>query len=193
MLKWTHHITIRKEHLYHISDRQSWCHISCDVKISRYMVARCLTLWWKEVWLKWWFYNEWPSRPVVTYQVQMYSLDTIIYIYIHIYYTKMHSRELLALVKDWNCAYVKLNSRVYDSAVMVCNNNWIMKYINSSYPSDSLRRHKSVLVQVMACDLTAPSHYLKQCWHINNAVIWLKTNFTTSAQNINSLVLKLPR
>ena len=30
----------------------------------------------------------------------------------------------------------------------------------------------STLVQVMACWLTAPSHYLKQCWRIISKVLW---------------------
>ena len=33
-------------------------------------------------------------------------------------------------------------------------------------------RSGSSLIQVMACRLTAPSHYLKQCWHIISRVLW---------------------
>ena len=42
-------------------------------------------------------------------------------------------------------------------------------YINSLWPSDAIWRHRfgSTLVQVMACCLTAPSHYLNQCWLIS--------------------------
>ena len=38
--------------------------------------------------------------------------------------------------------------------------------INSLRPSDAIWRHRSgsTLAQVMACCLTAPSHYLNQCW-----------------------------
>ena len=38
----------------------------------------------------------------------------------------------------------------------------------------------STLVQVMACCLTAPSHYLNQCWLIINKVLWCSSegNFT---------------
>ena len=51
---------------------------------------------------------------------------------------------------------------------------------NSSSHDDSLRssdaiwlqRSGSTLAQVMACCLTAPSHYLKQCWLIINKVQW---------------------
>ena len=42
-------------------------------------------------------------------------------------------------------------------------------YVNWLWPSDAICRHisGSALIHVMACCLTAPSHYLKQCWHIN--------------------------
>ena len=38
--------------------------------------------------------------------------------------------------------------------------------INLSWPNDTIWRHwsGSTLAQVMACCLTAPSHYLNQCW-----------------------------
>ena len=38
--------------------------------------------------------------------------------------------------------------------------------INSLWPSDVIWRNRSgsTLVQIMACCLTAPSHYLNQCW-----------------------------
>ena len=40
---------------------------------------------------------------------------------------------------------------------------------NSMRPSDAIWRHRSgsTLAQVMACCLTAPSHYLNQCWLIS--------------------------
>ena len=46
--------------------------------------------------------------------------------------------------------------------------------INSLAPSDAIWWHRTVstLVQVMACCLTAPSHYLNQCWLIMSRVLW---------------------
>ena len=43
---------------------------------------------------------------------------------------------------------------------------------NSLWPSDAIWRHRSgsTLAQVMACCLTAPSHYLNQCWLIISQV-----------------------
>ena len=45
---------------------------------------------------------------------------------------------------------------------------WEVRLINSLWPSDAIWRKgsRSTLVQVMACCLTAPSHYLNQCWLI---------------------------
>ena len=46
--------------------------------------------------------------------------------------------------------------------------------VNSLRPSDAIWRHgtRSTLAQVMACCLTAPSHYLNRCWLIINKVQW---------------------
>ena len=45
---------------------------------------------------------------------------------------------------------------------------------NSLWPGDAIWRHgtMSTLAQVMACCLTAPSHYLNQCWLIIGEVPW---------------------
>ena len=46
--------------------------------------------------------------------------------------------------------------------------------INSMWPSKAIRRLRTewTLAQVMACCLTAPSHYLNQCWLIISKVLW---------------------
>ena len=46
------------------------------------------------------------------------------------------------------------------------------QWVNSLRPSDTIWRHRSgsTLAQVMACCLTAPSHYLNQWWLIINKV-----------------------
>ena len=60
---------------------------------------------------------------------------------------------------------------------------------NSLWPSDTIWRQRSgsTLAQVMACCLTAPSHYLNQCWLIISEVQWqsYKGNFTRDASTIN--------
>ena len=45
--------------------------------------------------------------------------------------------------------------------------------LNSLWPNDAIWRHisGSTLAQVMPCCLTAPSHYLNQCWLIISGVL----------------------
>ena len=52
--------------------------------------------------------------------------------------------------------------------------SWWSDKINSLWPSDTIWWHGSgsTLAQVMACCLTAPSHYLNQCWPIIRKVLW---------------------
>ena len=62
--------------------------------------------------------------------------------------------------------------------------------INSLRPSDAIWRQWSwtTLAQVMACCLTAPSHYLNQCWLIIRGVLWhtSESSFAGIAQGIDS-------
>ena len=47
-------------------------------------------------------------------------------------------------------------------------------YNHTLWPNDAIWGHRSgsTLAQVMACCLTAPSHYLNQCWLIISKVLW---------------------
>ena len=60
---------------------------------------------------------------------------------------------------------------------------------NSLWPSDAIWEHRtgSTMAQVMACCLTAPSHYLNQCWLIISEVQWHSSegNFTGDTLAIN--------
>ena len=63
--------------------------------------------------------------------------------------------------------------------------------INSLWPSDAIWRQRSgsTLTQVMAYCLTAPSHYLNQCWLIISKVQWYLSvgTFTTDTSAMNHL------
>ena len=65
---------------------------------------------------------------------------------------------------------------------------------NSLGPSDALWRQRSgsTLAQVMACCLTAPIHYLNQCWLIISNVQWhsSKGKFTRDTSAINHCKIK---
>ena len=59
-------------------------------------------------------------------------------------------------------------------------------WVNSLWPSDATEHQGSgsTLAQVMACCLTAPSHYLNQCWFIINEVpAYLKFHSNRSGAN----------
>ena len=53
-------------------------------------------------------------------------------------------------------------------------NSMIHVYSDSLGLSEAIWRYRpgSILVQVMACCLTAPSHHLNQCWLIIKGVLW---------------------
>ena len=56
------------------------------------------------------------------------------------------------------------------STLIACHNC----IINSLWPSEAIQQQRSgpTLVQVMACYLTPPSHYLNQCWLIISEIQW---------------------
>ena len=62
-------------------------------------------------------------------------------------------------------------------------------WVNSLRPNDTIwrQRSESPLAQVMACCLTAPSHYLNQCWFTISKVHWhsFEYNFTRDTSAIN--------
>ena len=63
------------------------------------------------------------------------------------------------------------------------------QWVNSLWSSDAIsqQRSGSTLAQVMACCLTAASHYLNQSWLIISEVQWhsYQGNFTRDASTIN--------
>ena len=69
---------------------------------------------------------------------------------------------------------------------------WIVSGVslNSLWPSDAIWHHRSgsTLAQVMVCCLTAPSHYLNQCWLTISEVLCHSCegnlNFIGEAQDI---------
>ena len=68
-------------------------------------------------------------------------------------------------------------------------NLYVFHLFNSLWPSDAIWQQgsRSTLAHVMACCLTAPSHYLNQCWLIISEVLWhsSESNFTDDISAIN--------
>ena len=61
--------------------------------------------------------------------------------------------------------------------------------INSLWPNHAIWQHRSglTLSQVMACCLTAPSHYLNHCWLIVKCVLWhLPESKSTNCNNMSA-------
>ena len=58
---------------------------------------------------------------------------------------------------------------------------------NPLWPNDFLWQHRcgSILAQVMACCLMAPSHYLNQCWRIIKGVLWQSHESNDPATIVN--------
>ena len=67
--------------------------------------------------------------------------------------------------------------------------------VNSLGPNDAIcwQRSGSTLAQVMACCLTAPSHYLNQCWLSIRKVQWYsyEDNFRSDISPITEISLKI--
>ena len=76
-----------------------------------------------------------------------------------------------------------------------CMNGTKIQGVNSLWPSDTIWRHRSgsTLAQVRACCLTAPSHYLNQCWLIISEVQWQshEGNITRDTSAMNYQILNL--
>ena len=77
----------------------------------------------------------------------------------------------------------------------------VSHWISWLWPSDSIWRHKSgtTLARVMACCLTASSHYLSQCWLLDNDVPWpsqhgnfiARTEATRSYDEVQNYISKI--
>ena len=88
------------------------------------------------------------------------------------------------------CHYDNLPSHQWRQSWYYSNSWFSANVVNSLRPSDAIWRQWSwtTLAQVMACCLTAPSHYLNQCWLIIRGVLWhtSESSFAGIAQGIDS-------
>ena len=105
----------------------------------------------------------------------------LIYIYIHI-----------SCKCDTNCAgHFTLDAHASRPVACPWLDMWSLTHvgINSLGPSDAIwwQRSGSTLAWVMACCLTAPSHYLNQCWLVISTVQWhsSKGKFTRTILDIS--------
>ena len=93
------------------------------------------------------------------------------------------------VAKDYDLfSFTNINLKYFNSYLFKSNH----AKCNSLWRSDAKWRQKVkwLLAQVMACCLTASSHYLDQCWPPITEVLWhsYEDNFTASAQaNIHEI------
>ena len=134
-------------------------------------------------------------------------------IYLYFYFVKIQIFDYRIIATSWSClnssspewpAYRSVNLTIMASddvwlgASRYLNQCWfIVKWlpvepislINLLGPSEAIWRQRSgsTLAPVMACCLTAPSHYLNQCWLIISKVKWhsSKGKFTRDTSAIN--------
>ena len=119
-------------------------------------------------------------------------------------YTVLHGALMFSLMYAWTNSRVASDLRLQDAhvaswwytAVTLLLTHWgyhslvlSHRFINSLWPSDAIwwQRTGSTLVQVMACCLTAPSHYLNQCWLSICMVQWhsYEVSFTRDTSAID--------
>ena len=101
------------------------------------------------------------------------------------------------LVEDRGLYFINLkaaNELVYHgidsnfiNLVLMWHFDFSTRIINTLWPNDVIwwRWSWSTLAQVMACCLTAPSHYLNQCWLMISGVLWHSpdSNFTENIKD----------
>ena len=101
-----------------------------------------------------------PWTPWSGWNVPAYNLD------------KLQQPLYISIIDQWNntfrCETKPLKSTKYRKYLY----RFMLQCFNSLRPSDAIWRHRSGsrLAQAMACCLTAPSHYLNQCWLIISKV-----------------------
>ena len=106
-----------------------------------------------------------------------------------IFFTNIKLRLLLKYYGDMD--FPDIVVIIIISTIIIRNESrMVIPAVNSLRPSDAIWRQWSwtTLAQVMACCLTAPSHYLNQCWLITRGVLWhtSESSFAGIAQGIDS-------
>ena len=143
--------------------------------VSSNMVSFTFTIANWTVWKETKFHKLCRAFAFVSYIPQILSIQISISKRIPFGYTNI----------GWNkCIYIPYNILT----VLVCFS--LLLWLSILCHNDAIWWHRSgsILAQVMACFLTAPSHYLHQCSIILKGFLWHspKTNFIAIAQDINS-------
>ena len=89
---------------------------------------------------------------------------------------------------SWHWKWPEGPIHSYQCLALVCSPLPALEWINWLWPSDAIWQHRSgsTLAQVMAWCLTAPNHYLNQCWLIISRVLWPSSEGVTIRRSENT-------
>ena len=130
-----------------------------------------------------WLYRlaHWGSNEMADILQMTYS-NVFSWINMVMFWLRLHSSWLLRIAVKNKSSLVQVNAIIglspnrWQAIAWTNVSLWLhsiyRKAINSLWPSDAIWRQRSgsTLAQVMVCCLTAPNHYLNQCWLIISEV-----------------------
>ena len=158
---------------------QSWVHCSPIIIITQLNLSNILTIG-----IPYLVFNHgelWFSCPEINVRLQFYLCSVKPYEVAYsgsCYSLQNTDPVILGLQCTWMCHQRATLWFPTDASMLCCGGFGTVLNIsgpfNSLWPSDAIWRQgsRSKLVQVMACCLTAPRHYLNQCWLIIRKVLW---------------------
>ena len=135
--------------------------------------------------------NAPASHTIYSWHIYVFSCRFIFYFGLKCCWVifRLHLIDVVNI--DWNSCWCKKapENRLNQDWTKNIKPNWVIKpqpvnfstliacqncIINSLWPSEAIQQQRSgpTLVQVMACYLTPPSHYLNQCWLIISEIQW---------------------
>ena len=143
-----------------------------------------LSFWYKSIW--WNVYR----KLVLLERVRWFNIAQKLYVrYVAHEFTKNHVLSYSKWNGCWHLFSMKLISLLIKCKSFILPFCWLLAItewpgqsqwngagtilpVNPLWPSDAIwwQRSGSTLAQVMTCCLTAPSHYLNQCWLIISEV-----------------------
>ena len=152
------------DHVWYLYIRNCWVFVSIPFEQS----------WWSRSssW-HWFVHNRWLSWHCASNHLQLYLCM----------WGDMWGRLEICIDIAWQ--------ECKPSTITLClPPTLLVLALNSLWPSDAIQWYRtgSTLVQIMACCLAAPIHYLNQCWFIINGVLWHSTDnkFNDCMQYISS-------
>ena len=160
------------------------CHRRSHRNHYIYCVYLCLYTLLK-FWQLFFISNNFLHIVLFTVIFHKHSLNCFWMVY---YFTNRRNKNKLVVLlwyvitlpqtRAWLVKVKVKNAGAYFTKTDLLNQQFLMALelipINTLWPSDAIwwDRYESTLAQVMACCLTAPNHYLSQCWLLISKIMW---------------------